>query len=133
MSAMRLPSSSELADSHCIVPEDGGGTSKLKELPIEPGTMPSQSEEVTVPPSVPPPEPPPPELPPPPEPRPPPLMRNGNSHQQPPRPLPPRRPEPLEIMEPKTLRTMKRIMKKAKGLIGKPRPREVFAIARAGG
>src|SRR5438105_15878483 len=54
LSAMRLPSSSELAESHCIVPEDGAGTSKLKELPIEPGTMPSQSEELTVPPSLPP-------------------------------------------------------------------------------
>src|SRR5438552_16240712 len=69
LSAMRLPSSSELADSHCIVPKEGGGTSKLKELPIEPGTMPSQSEELTVPPSLPPPEPPP-EPAPPPEPPP---------------------------------------------------------------
>src|SRR5438552_14952554 len=65
LSAMRLPSSSELADSHCIVPKEGGGTSKLKELPIEPGTMPSQSEELTVPPSLPPPEPPPEPVPPP--------------------------------------------------------------------
>src|SRR5437660_220054 len=105
LSAMRLPSSSELADSHCIVPEDGGGTSKLKELPIEPGTMPSQSEEVTVPPSVPPPEPPPPELPPPPEPVPPsdpPAPSPPPSDTPPPEPaplsaLPPDPPSPLEL------------------------------------
>src|SRR6266446_3329806 len=45
--AMRLPSSSELAESHCMVPKGGAGTSKLKELPMESGTMPSQSEELT--------------------------------------------------------------------------------------
>src|SRR5438552_19171034 len=89
LSAMRLPSSSELADSHCIVPKEGGGTSKLKELPIESGTMPSQSEELTVPPSLPPPVPP--SDPPAPKPPPsdPPAPRPPPSDPPPPEPVPP--------------------------------------------
>src|SRR5438105_11673064 len=108
LSAMRLPSSSELADSHCIVPKEGAGTSKLKELPIEPGTMPSQSEELTVPPSLPPPEPPPEPVPPsdPPAPKPPPsdppAPKPPPSDPPPPEPVPPSTlpPDPASLPEP---------------------------------
>src|SRR5438128_2843810 len=107
--AMRLPSSSELAESHCMVPKDGAGTSKLKELPMESGTMPSQSEELTVPPSLPPPEPPPepvpPSDPPPPEPvlpSDPPAPKPPPSDPPPPEPVPPSTlpPAPPSLPEP---------------------------------